>query len=131
MGLTINGNEKLPVEMIPFAKIVKLASGADHLVMLDDHGCVYTCGCGEQGQLGRISPRSADRHNRHGMRPLLVPASVEFKLGKKLEFDDIWAATYCTFARSYPDGDIYVFGLNNYHQTGTDYFFKICFDYFY
>ena len=123
MGLTVKGNEKLPVEMISSAKIVKIASGADHLVLLDVHGRIYTCGCGEQGQLGRVSSRSSDRHSRHGMGPLLAPALVEFKVGKKLQFDDIWATTSCTFAKTYPNGDIYVFGLNNYKQIGKDRFF--------
>lgn len=94
----------------------------DHLILLDNHGRIYSCGCGEQGQLGRISPRSADRHSRHGVEPLLMPAMVKFKVGQKFEFDDIWAGTYCTFARSYPSGEIYAFGLNNYRQTGELFF---------
>lgn len=118
MGLTLKGNEKLPLEMLPSVTVVKIASGADHLILLDCHGRIYSCGCGEQGQLGRISPRSADRHSRFGVEPLLMPAMVKFKVGQKFEFDDIWAGTYCTFARSYPNGDIYAFGLNNYKQTG-------------
>lgn len=118
MGLTMRGNEQFPIEILPDIKVVKIASGADHLVLLSEKGRIYTCGCGEQGQLGRVAARTASRNTRQGMGPLLTPAIVEFKIRKKLEFDDIWAGTYCTFAREYQSGDIYVFGLNNYHQIG-------------
>lgn len=118
MGLTEKGKEELPVEILKSKNIVKIASGADHLVLLDNHGQIYTCGCGEQGQLGRISARSADRHSRRGLVHLVTPDLVEFKGGRKLKFDDIWTATYCTFAKSFPDGKIYAFGLNNHQQIG-------------
>lgn len=118
MGLTLKGNERFPIEILPNVNVVKIASGADHLVLLDKNGHVYTCGCGEQGQLGRVAARTASRNTRHGMGPLLTPGLVEFKVTKKLEFDDIWAGTYCTFAKEYQKGDIYVFGLNNYYQIG-------------
>nr|XP_050866216.1 regulator of chromosome condensation isoform X1 [Vespula vulgaris] len=118
MGLTLKGNERLPIELLPNVKVVKVASGADHLVLLSESGNVYTCGCGEQGQLGRIAARTASRNSRHGIGPLLTPGIVEFKITKKLEFDDIWAGTYCTFLKEYNKGDIYVFGLNNYYQIG-------------
>lgn len=118
MGLTPRGNEALPVEILPGVKVVKIASGADHLVLLTDKGHVYTCGCAEQGQLGRVAARTADRYNRHGIGPLLTPGLVPFKVTKKLLFQNIWAGTYCTFAKEHSNGDIYVFGLNNYYQMG-------------
>lgn len=34
-------------------------------------------------------------------------------------FDDVWAGTYVSFAKS-TKGDIYAWGLNNYYQLGTD-----------
>lgn len=120
MGLTLKGNERFPIELLPNVKIVKVASGADHLALLSESGNVYTCGCGEQGQLGRIAARTASRNSRHGMGPLLTPGIVEFKITKKLVFDDIWAGTYCTFLREFSKGDIYTFGLNNYFQIGLD-----------
>lgn len=118
MGLTLKGNERFPIEMLPNIKVVKIASGADHLVLLSENGRVYTCGCGEQGQLGRVASRTANRNTRQGIGPLLTPGLVEFKVSKKLEFADVWAGTYCTFAKEYHKGDIYVFGLNNYYQIG-------------
>ncbi|PSN52909.1 Regulator of chromosome condensation [Blattella germanica] len=118
MGLTSNGVEKKPVEMLPGITKVKIASGADHLVMLTDDGQLYTCGCGEQGQLGRVTERGASRGSRQGLAHLLLPALVTFKPRHKPEFEDVWAGTYCTFAKEKSKGDIYVFGLNNYNQLG-------------
>ncbi|XP_066587817.1 regulator of chromosome condensation-like isoform X2 [Prorops nasuta] len=120
MGLTIKGNERSPVEITPNAKIVKIASGADHLVLLSENGHVYTCGCAEQGQLGRKGSRNNSRYGRLGLASLLVPELAQFKITKKLKFSDIWAGTYCTFAKEYFNGSIYVFGLNNYFQIGLE-----------
>lgn len=66
MGLTPSGNEKLPYEIIKEVTVVKIASGADHIVFLTNHGEVYTCGCAEQGQLGRMTERSCGRYARSG-----------------------------------------------------------------
>ncbi|XP_054006071.1 regulator of chromosome condensation isoform X1 [Hylaeus anthracinus] len=120
MGLTMKGNERFPIEMLPNIKVIKIASGADHLVLLNENGHVYTCGCAEQGQLGRIAPRAANRNTRRGMGPMLSPDLVQFKITQKLGFDDIWAGTYCTFAKENHTGNIYVFGLNNYYQIGLE-----------
>lgn len=67
MGLTLQGGEKKPVELVSGTMIVKIASGADHLVMLADDAQIHTVGCGEQGQLGRVSERGADRMSRQGV----------------------------------------------------------------
>lgn len=67
MGLTLNGNERLPYEIIREVTISKIASGADHLVLLTSHGEVLTCGCAEQGQLGRMTERSSGRYARSGI----------------------------------------------------------------
>jgi regulator of chromosome condensation len=67
MGLSSNGIERQPIEMLPGNVVVKIASGADHLVMLDENGLLYTCGCGEQGQLGRVTERGSSRGSRQGM----------------------------------------------------------------
>ena len=48
--------QKVILHENPVVKIIKIVSGVNHLVMLGDDGGVYTCGCGEQGQLGRIKP---------------------------------------------------------------------------
>ena len=41
--------------------------GNDHLVMLTMAGELYTSGCGEQGQLGRVPELFADRGGRKGL----------------------------------------------------------------
>lgn len=118
MGLTLMGNERLPIKLLSDVKIVKIASGADHLVLLSDDGHVYTCGCAEQGQLGRVSARTAGRNSRrYGIGTLLSPGLIECKIK---QFSDIWAGTYCTFAKEFPTGNIYAFGLNNYYQIGKE-----------
>lgn len=65
--MTENGNEKLPFEIIKDVHVVKIASGADHIVFLTNHGEVFTCGCAEQGQLGRTSERGSSRNARSGI----------------------------------------------------------------
>lgn len=67
MGLTASGNEKLPYEILSHETVIKIASGADHLVMLTNHGQIYTCGCAEQGQLGRTTERGSGRTARSGI----------------------------------------------------------------
>lgn len=47
--------------------VVKIASGQDHLVCLTDEGRLYTMGCGEQGQLGRVAERFAKDGGRSGI----------------------------------------------------------------
>ncbi|KYB28388.1 regulator of chromosome condensation [Tribolium castaneum] len=123
MGLTLRGNEKLPYEIIQEVHVIKIASGADHIVFLTNHGEVYTCGCPEQGQLGRTSERGSSRNARSNMgkgqiAKLLQPTIISLKPSLKLHFDNIWAGTYCTFAKVAGKSDIYVFGLNNYNQLG-------------
>ena len=43
------------------------SSGNDHLVMLTTDGDLYTLGCGEQGQLGRVPELFANRGGRQGL----------------------------------------------------------------
>ncbi|XP_054731518.1 regulator of chromosome condensation [Anastrepha obliqua] len=114
MGLTLEGNKRLPIDVLPDTKCCDIASGADHLVILTCGGKVYTVGCGEQGQLGRVSLRSATGESRRGKTELLRPGEVAIKRGKPV--DAIWATNYCTFLRESQTGKIWAFGLNNYKQ---------------
>ncbi|CAG2068509.1 unnamed protein product [Timema podura] len=61
MGLTKDGIQNKPLELFSRNKVTKIASGIDHLVMLTEDGQLFTCGCGEQGQLGRVPERGAGR----------------------------------------------------------------------
>ncbi|XP_055610045.1 regulator of chromosome condensation isoform X2 [Uranotaenia lowii] len=117
MGLTLEGNKRLPIQVIPGIRSVDIASGGDHLVILAENGHVYTVGCAEQGQLGRISTRAASGESRRGKTDLLQPGVVTLK-GKKVQADAIWASTYCTFYKDHSTGRIFAFGLNNYCQLG-------------
>lgn len=92
MGLTLEGNKRFPVEVVPGTKFVDIASGADHLAMLTTDGRVFTVGCAEQGQLGRVTARSSGGQTRRGKTDLLQPGQVQFK--NKKVIDAIWATTY-------------------------------------
>lgn len=61
------------------------------------------------------------KYGFHISAKLLSPALINVKPSLKLHFDDIWAGTYSTFAKVADKCDIYVFGLNNYHQLGKDF----------
>ncbi len=105
-----------------FNKAIKVASGSDHVVILTDQGDVLTFGCGEQGQLGRVPECFSARGGRKGVGMLLHPQVVRFRKVRgcpKLRFNDVFCGTYHTFALSQDKG-VYVWGLNNYGQLGTD-----------
>lgn len=114
MGLTLEGNKREPVQLLKGTMCVNIASGADHLVILTDVGTVFTVGCAEQGQLGRISVRSAGGESRRGKNPLLQPEQVPIRF----KVDKIWATTYSTFMLEHGTSNIHAFGLNNYNQLG-------------
>jgi len=116
MGLTLEGNKREPIQLLKEHKCVSIASGADHLVILTDHGLVYTVGCAEQGQLGRVSVRSAGGESRRGKNPLLKPEMVPLRF----KVDRTWATTYSTFVRENGTQHIHAFGLNNYNQMNLN-----------
>lgn len=92
MGLNIKGKQQFPVDVVPGEIFVDIKSGADHLVMLSSKGKVYTVGCGEQGQLGRVSSRASTGETRRGKTDLLQPGLLPTQ---RLGFiDAIWATTY-------------------------------------
>lgn len=117
MGLTTAKKETKPIQLLPDKTVTKIASGADHLVLLTSEGEIFTCGCAEQGQLGRVSNRFSSRESRQGMSHLLQPGRITFNRRSKCEFVDVWATSYCTFAKDKTKG-IFAFGLNNYYQLG-------------
>ncbi|KAH8366148.1 hypothetical protein KR093_009749, partial [Drosophila rubida] len=114
MGLTIDGNKRTPINLLEGTVCCSIASGADHLVILTTAGKVYTVGCAEQGQLGRISERSVGGEGRRGKRDLLRPDQLLIKRTKP--FEAIWATNYCTFLRESQTDIIWAVGLNNYKQ---------------
>lgn len=118
MGLVVRGREakpsREPVRLPLPEPAADIASGGDHLVVLTVSGAVYTMGCGEQGQLGRLSQRSASRDARQGFSALLVPSKVTLKGGAKR----VWAGYHATFALDATNDKIFAWGLNNYGQLG-------------
>lgn len=118
MGLTTEGNKKSPVEVVSGLVAVDIASGNDHLVILAQNGTVYTIGCAEQGQLGRITARTLTGESRRGTKTLLTPGMIPKKAGKFVA-NAIWATPFCTFLREQSTDLIYGFGLNNYNQLGV------------
>lgn len=116
MGLNVKGKQQFPIEVVPGEEFIDITSGADHLVMLSNKGKVFTVGCAEQGQLGRVSMRASSGETRRGKSDLLQPGllqSTKFSI-----VDRIWATTYGTFVRNRANGAIFAFGLNNYNQLG-------------
>lgn len=119
MGLTLEGNKRTPIEVVAGLVAVDIASGNDHLVILAENGNVYTIGCAEQGQLGRVSGRSLDGESRRGKTALLTPGIVKRK-AQNFKADAIWTTPFCVFMRDHSKGEIYAFGLNNYNQLGVE-----------
>ncbi|XP_047509678.1 regulator of chromosome condensation isoform X1 [Pieris napi] len=118
MGLVLRAREgkpsKEPLKLAIPETAVGIASGGDHLVVLSTSGAVYTMGCGEQGQLGRLSQRSASREARHGFSALLVPSKVTLKC----VVSRVWAGYHATFALDAVSDKMFAWGLNNYGQLG-------------
>ncbi|XP_064408136.1 regulator of chromosome condensation [Latimeria chalumnae] len=110
----------VPMEVRMDVPILKVASGNDHLVMLTIDGDLYSCGCGEQGQLGRVAERFSARGGRKGLERLLIPQCIRVKAkgSGRVPFRDVFCGSYFTLAIS-KEGHIYGFGLSNYHQLGT------------
>lgn len=102
--------------------VIAIASGCDHFVMVTDEGKVFTLGCGEQGQLGRLSKYSLSRGGRRSaeescLYPKLVSVpKLKGKPGKPV-ICEVYCGSYCTYIVS-TAGDVFGFGLNNYHQLG-------------
>lgn len=66
MGFLPNGEKQMKPKFI-MGNVSKIASGINHLVMLSRNK-VYTMGCGDEGQLGRICQRHSNRESRVGKR---------------------------------------------------------------
>lgn len=71
LGLLKEGTgHRTPQQVLKGTPVVKVSSGYHHLAMLTEDGRVFTSGCGEIGELGRIAEVFANRssRNRNGIR---------------------------------------------------------------
>jgi regulator of chromosome condensation len=124
LGLEQKKIAKTPMKFKLREKIIKISSGADHLVFLASNGEVYTAGNSEHGQLGRVSKYNSCRGGRRGCDMILVPGQVRLgkrkELQKHKEIEDIWTTSYCSFLKL-KDSDLIIgFGLNNCYQLGIE-----------
>ena len=66
LGFLERGNmQRTPKEISLFEPVTMIASGNNHLALLTNSGKLYTCGCGESGQLGRLAEMFATRDSRN------------------------------------------------------------------
>lgn len=119
VGLQADGAKHEPIVILALQNdpVVKIASGNDHTAALTKNGNIFTWGCAEQGQLGRIMGCFTSRGGRRGLQYILNPKQVRDRR-KGLKFKDIFCGSYSTFAVA-QDGSVFAWGLNNYGQLGT------------
>jgi alpha-tubulin suppressor-like RCC1 family protein len=101
------------VDSLGSTKIVDIASGCHHILLLTENGEVLSFGEGSKGQLGRIPKEKLQSVNSE-RQLFLTPQKVEFD-DSTVVIEKIWSAHWSSFAQS-TNGDIYVWGLNNFHQ---------------
>jgi len=118
VGLQADGSKHEPIVILALQSdpVIKIASGNDHTAALTKSGNIYTWGCAEQGQLGRIMGCFTSRGGRRGLQYILNPKQVRARRG--LKFKDVFCGSYSTFALA-QDGAVFAWGLNNYGQLGT------------
>ncbi|ELT90046.1 hypothetical protein CAPTEDRAFT_159495 [Capitella teleta] len=107
-----------PIVLLSGQRVIKVASGDDHILCLTENGQIFSMGNADQGQLGRVAECFSTRGGRKGLSLLLTPAAVHCKL-RKAKFTDVWTGGWTSFAKT-DTGDIYSWGLNNYFQIGFD-----------
>lgn len=119
VGLQTDGSKHKPVVILDLQNdpVIKIASGNDHTAALTKNGNIFTWGCAEQGQLGRIMGCFTSRGGRRGLQYILNPKKVRDR-NKGLKFKDVFCGSYSTFAVA-QDDSVYAWGLNNYGQLGT------------
>ena len=99
-----------PAHVLPNEKIVQVATGNNHLLVLTTSGHIYSWGAGEQGQLGR---RVVERRKINGTNPERVVLGSRSRRAVK-----IGAGNMHSFAVD-EGGDVWGWGLNGAGQTGT------------
>lgn len=98
-------------------KVVKIASGVDHVIALCHNKRILTWGSGQQGQLGRVGTR-VGRRGHSLVNAYLTPAAMHLPFSMKGKPVDI-AAGWCSSYVIFSSGEVVSCGLNNYAQLGT------------
>ena len=93
-------------------KVVSVANGGNHLLVLTTHGNVFAWGASEQGQLGR---KVLERRKINGTVPEKVTLGTRARKAVV-----VGAGAYHSFAVD-DKGDVWGWGLNTMGQTGTGY----------
>jgi regulator of chromosome condensation len=118
-----SGNQRqfLPVPILELSqkpgnseRVVSVASGNDHLLVLTTHGNIFTWGVGEKSQLGR---KIIERRKMHGTVPEKITLGSRSRKAVV-----VGAGHYHSFAVD-DSGDVWGWGLNSMGQTGTGYTF--------
>lgn len=110
---------KEPTKLDIPTKILRMASGCDHLLLLDISGQVYSLGCAESGQLGRLSSHFCQKGGRRGADKVLSAATIQLKkvTRKTGRVIDVACGQYSSFLVT-ESGQVIGFGLNNCYQMG-------------
>lgn len=117
------------IQILPDLKLKDIASGSNHILVLDDSGEVYSFGVGAQGQLGRLSLEEIGVEGngvaitQDNRELFLRPLKVSFKnVDPQRPFvcDAIYAGNCSSFATNTDKkkNRLAGWGLNNYHQLG-------------
>jgi regulator of chromosome condensation len=89
--------------------VTDIACGTDHLLILTEHGDIYSCGVGTEGQLGR---RALKRRELHGTLPEKVILGIDGRKAKR-----VFAGDHVSFAID-TEGDVWAWGLNGSGPAG-------------
>ena len=104
-------------------------TGSDHLTLLTEHGDIYTLGCAEQGQIGRVPECFSSRGGRKGTSLLLRPDIVRFRVTeepnlptqveglKGVKVVTVAAGGACSFFVT-ATGELYGWGMGTNLQLG-------------
>lgn len=101
-------------------RIVRLSASNNHTIALSALGHIYTWGCGEHGQLGRVGSRMSDRKR---LFTVLAPGLVAIKKKRPPKGTpaakpvNVFTGAYQSFVL-YDNDTVVAFGLNNYYQCG-------------
>lgn len=118
-----------PIQILPGTKFQDIASGSNHMLLLDESGVVYSFGVGAQGQLGRLKPEDVGSEgnsvpiNSENREIFLKPCKVDLKnVDPQRPFvcDAVYAGNFSSFATNTDKkkNRLAGWGLNNYYQLG-------------